>query len=80
VVTLAEIQKGIELLVESKRRTQLEQWLTQDLEVARPYPSRGSSGCHALGIAGCPKVRADVASPAKGKETLSKPWDFMPSV
>jgi predicted nucleic acid-binding protein len=32
VITLAEIQKGIELLDEGKRRTQLEQWLTQDLE------------------------------------------------
>ena len=32
VITLAEIQKGIELLDESKRRNQLEQWLTQDLE------------------------------------------------
>jgi len=32
VITLAEIQKGIELLAEGKRRAQLEQWLTQDLE------------------------------------------------
>jgi predicted nucleic acid-binding protein len=32
IITLAEIQKGIELLVEGKRRAQLEQWLTQDLE------------------------------------------------
>jgi len=32
VITLAEIQKGIELLDEGKRRNQLEQWLTQDLE------------------------------------------------
>jgi predicted nucleic acid-binding protein len=32
VITLAEIQKGIELLAESKRRVQLEQWLTRDLE------------------------------------------------
>jgi toxin FitB len=32
VITLAEIQKGIELLDEGKRRTQLEQWLAQDLE------------------------------------------------
>ncbi len=32
VITLAEIQKGIELLVEGKRRVQLEQWLKQDLE------------------------------------------------
>ena len=32
VITLAEIQKGIELLAEGKRRTQLEDWLTQDLE------------------------------------------------
>ena len=30
---LAEIQKGIELLAEGKRRAQLEQWLRQDLEV-----------------------------------------------
>jgi hypothetical protein len=33
VITLAEIQKGIELLAEGKRRLQLEQWLKQDLEV-----------------------------------------------
>jgi len=33
IITLAEIQKGIELLAEGRRRTQLEQWLTQDLEV-----------------------------------------------
>ena len=33
VITLAEIQKGIELLDQGKRRAQLEQWLTQDLEV-----------------------------------------------
>ncbi|HEV2690945.1 MAG TPA: type II toxin-antitoxin system VapC family toxin [Bryobacteraceae bacterium] len=32
VITLAEIQKGIELLAEGKRRTQLEDWLAQDLE------------------------------------------------
>jgi predicted nucleic acid-binding protein len=32
VITLAEIQKGIELLAEGKRRVQLEQWLQQDLE------------------------------------------------
>jgi predicted nucleic acid-binding protein len=32
VITLAEIQKGIELLAGGERRTQLEQWLTQDLE------------------------------------------------
>jgi toxin FitB len=32
VITLAEIQKGIELLAEGKRRAQLEQWLTRDLE------------------------------------------------
>jgi len=32
VITLAEIQKGIEMLDEGKRRTQLEQWLKQDLE------------------------------------------------
>jgi hypothetical protein len=32
VITLAEIQKGIEMLAEGKRRTQLEQWLEQDLE------------------------------------------------
>ena len=29
---MAEIQKGIELLAEGKRRFQLEQWLKQDLE------------------------------------------------
>jgi len=32
VITLAEIQKGIELLAEGKRRVRLEEWLTQDLE------------------------------------------------
>lgn len=32
VITLAEIQKGIELLAEGKRRVQLEQWLRQELE------------------------------------------------
>ncbi len=32
VITLAEIQKGIELLATGKRRSQLEQWLQQDLE------------------------------------------------
>src|SRR5258708_36097543 len=32
VITLAEIQKGIELLAASKRRVELEQWLKQDLE------------------------------------------------
>jgi len=32
VITLAEIQKGIELLAEGKRRFQLEKWLKQDLE------------------------------------------------
>ena len=32
VITLAEIQKGIELLAEGKRRAQLEQWLRQGLE------------------------------------------------
>ncbi|HEV1283720.1 MAG TPA: type II toxin-antitoxin system VapC family toxin [Bryobacteraceae bacterium] len=32
VITLAEIQKGIELLAEGKRRAQLEDWLKQDLE------------------------------------------------
>jgi hypothetical protein len=32
VITLAEIQKGIELLQEGKRRTELELWLRQDLE------------------------------------------------
>ncbi len=32
VITLAEIQKGIELLAEGKRRFQLEEWLKQDLE------------------------------------------------
>ena len=32
VITLAEIQKGIELLPSSKRRLQLEQWFKQELE------------------------------------------------
>ena len=33
VVTLAEIQKGIELLADGRRRTQLEHWLTEDLVI-----------------------------------------------
>lgn len=32
VITLAEIQKGIELLPEGRRRAQLEEWIRQDLE------------------------------------------------
>ena len=36
IITLAEIQKGIELLDQGKRRSQLEQWLTQDLEAWFP--------------------------------------------
>ena len=32
VITLAEIQKGIELLAEGNRRAQLQQWLERDLE------------------------------------------------
>jgi predicted nucleic acid-binding protein len=32
IITLAEIQKGIELLAEGKRRAQLEEWLKRDLE------------------------------------------------
>jgi predicted nucleic acid-binding protein len=32
VITLAEIQKGIELLASGRRRTQLENWLADDLE------------------------------------------------
>jgi predicted nucleic acid-binding protein len=32
VITLAEIQKGIELLRKSKRQEQLSRWLTHDLE------------------------------------------------
>src|SRR5260370_40442868 len=32
VITLAEIQKGIELLAQGKRRASLEQWLKDDLE------------------------------------------------
>src|ERR1035441_8475805 len=32
VITLGEIQKGIEMLADGKRRAQLEQWLKQDLE------------------------------------------------
>jgi hypothetical protein len=32
VITLAEIQKGIELLAPGKRRMQLEQWFKQELE------------------------------------------------
>ena len=32
VITFAEIQKGIGLLAEGKRRTELDRWLNQDLE------------------------------------------------
>jgi predicted nucleic acid-binding protein len=32
VITLAEIQKGLELLAKGKRRSQLEKWLNEDLE------------------------------------------------
>jgi toxin FitB len=32
VITLAEIQRGIELLAGGKRRAQLEEWLKEDLE------------------------------------------------
>jgi predicted nucleic acid-binding protein len=32
IITLAEIQKGIELLAAGKRRQQLEYWLREDLE------------------------------------------------
>jgi toxin FitB len=32
VITLAEIQKGIELLADGKRRDELERWLKQELE------------------------------------------------
>jgi toxin FitB len=32
VITLAEIQKGIEILAPGKRRAQLEEWLARDLE------------------------------------------------
>jgi len=32
VPTLAEVQKGIELLTQAKRRAELEQWFRQDLE------------------------------------------------
>ncbi len=32
IITLAEIQKGIDLPDQSKRRAQLEQWPKQDLE------------------------------------------------
>jgi predicted nucleic acid-binding protein len=32
VITMAEIKKGIELLAPGKRRSQLERWLTEDLE------------------------------------------------
>jgi hypothetical protein len=51
-MTLAEIQKGIELLAEGKRRAQLEVWLTEDLEgwfsgrvlsVDRPTAARWAS-------------------------------------
>lgn len=32
VITLAEIQKGIELLASGRRRVELERWFKQDLE------------------------------------------------
>jgi len=60
VITLAEIQKGIELLAEGKRRLRLEQWLKEDLEswfsgrlilVDRPVASRWAS-LMAIGVRG----------------------------
>jgi hypothetical protein len=55
VITLAEIQKEIELCAEGKRRARLEQWLKQDLEVVLwPHTSSGSPGGRSLGIACCP--------------------------
>src|SRR5271167_1355480 len=53
VITLAEIQKGIELLAVGKRRVQLEQWLRQQLEAwfsDRILTSRPPGG-RSLGIA-----------------------------
>jgi predicted nucleic acid-binding protein len=52
VMTLAEIQKGIELLAEGKRRAQLEVWLSEEFErwfsgrvlsVDRPTAARWAS-------------------------------------
>jgi len=37
VVTLGEVRLGVELLPQGKRRTQLEQWMHQDLR-GRPLP------------------------------------------
>ncbi len=53
VITLAEIQKGIELLDEGKRRAQLEQWLAQDFGslVFWPCSRYRSSGIAPLGFA-----------------------------
>ena len=66
IITLAEIQKGIELLDQGKRRAQLEQWLTQDLEAwfSGRIPDR-SPGCHAMGIA-CRPGRPSRAAFAHG--------------
>ena len=53
VITLAEIQKGIELLVEGKRRARLRLWLEQDLEAwfsGRIIPGRSPCG-RSVGIA-----------------------------
>src|SRR5579872_3581163 len=49
VITLAEIQKGIELLAEGRRRTVLERWLRQDLEAwfsGRILPVDRQVGAH----------------------------------
>ena len=50
VITLAEIQKGIELLAEGKRRTQLERWLKGRLGgmVLWPYSPGRSTGSRSL--------------------------------
>jgi predicted nucleic acid-binding protein len=57
VITLAEIQKGIELLAEGKRRAQLEEWLKRDLEAwfsGRVLPvDRQVAACWASLVAQC---------------------------
>jgi hypothetical protein len=58
VITLAEIEKGIELLSPGKRRMQLEQWFKQELVrgvVFRPYSGRRSRGSESLGVTRGPK-------------------------
>jgi predicted nucleic acid-binding protein len=57
VITLAEIEKGIELLPVGKRRMELEQWLRQELEMwfLGRVSLRGPSGSESLGVTRGPR-------------------------